>query len=434
VTDRLRELTGRAVAAVERFRPQTPATAELTEGLRQLPRTAAADPSAALVRVRKALQFVVDAAYEDYFKKPAGTQPLENLLQQLSKEKVFPNMLAAFAGLVRSLGNVGAHTFEQVPLSAVVQALDTLVPVLEWHAERCGPGAAPGDPAVEAVASAAPPPTVRPRRRWAPWVVAGMTGSVMAALAVAGVLIHRGHSTPPDPPVSRPPVARPVVALAPWAQGLPATPVLRLVYGESPPQAPAADRLTVRLDPVFRRKGAAGGWQPLTDGARLSSDDDYRIRVTPDGGGYLYVFQVDTHGKLTVFHPALSGSLRWAGANPVPAGRVVVMPPEPGGPLYLDEELGVEHVYTVLCTARWAGLEAALAQAASAPGSAGAPAVEEPLHLALRGVGGTRPQEDQPAQPAVSEPPVAAHGQEYAADRASALVVERWFRHVAPGP
>src|SRR5437879_2437995 len=125
--DRLRELAEQARRTITRFSPAGPATVELADGIGHLVQTATADPSAGLMRVRKTLQFVIEAAYQRRFKEPPGTRPLENLLQRLVKEGEFPKRLAASANLIRDLGNVGAHTFgEIVSLADVVHALEQL--------------------------------------------------------------------------------------------------------------------------------------------------------------------------------------------------------------------------------------------------------------------------------------------------------------------
>src|SRR5262249_45550872 len=57
--------------------------AELREGVQKAIQVANVDPEMALTRTRKVLEYVVRDVYERHVKEPAGTRPLENLLQRI---------------------------------------------------------------------------------------------------------------------------------------------------------------------------------------------------------------------------------------------------------------------------------------------------------------------------------------------------------------
>jgi len=109
---------------------------ELKEGVHKAADIASRDPEMALTRARKVLELVVREVYERRCNEPAGTRPLENLIQRLVKDGHFPDRLDAYATTVRKLGNVGTHTFgEQITAQDVYQSLTQLMPILEWYFE-----------------------------------------------------------------------------------------------------------------------------------------------------------------------------------------------------------------------------------------------------------------------------------------------------------
>ena len=109
---------------------------ELREGVQKAIRIADEDPEMALTRARKVLELVIREVYERRCNEPAGTRPLENLIQRLVKDGHFPDRLDAYATTVRKLGNVGTHTFgETITPADVYQSLTQLMPILEWYFE-----------------------------------------------------------------------------------------------------------------------------------------------------------------------------------------------------------------------------------------------------------------------------------------------------------
>lgn len=131
---------------------------ELREGVHKAIQVAEFDPEMALTRARKVLEYVVRDVYERRVKEPAGTRPLENLLQRLVKDKFLPGRLDAYANAIRQLGNVGTHSFgEKITVADVNQSLSQLTFILEWYFEYERPGMA----AAEATVSVIPPIPVR---------------------------------------------------------------------------------------------------------------------------------------------------------------------------------------------------------------------------------------------------------------------------------
>ncbi len=194
---------------------------ELREGIRQSVTIADQDPEMSLTRARKVLEFVVREVYERRVEEPPGTRPLENLLQRLVKDGHLPKRLAAYANGIRELGNVGTHGFgEGVTRDDVYQALNQLLPIMEWYFQSGSPAAnsAPAAPVAPVPASvadscSAPPAPSRPRQNRMLLVFGVIAALVVLAVSVwlfqAGSLVHR------EPPVTgaqqaqNPPAAQP---------------------------------------------------------------------------------------------------------------------------------------------------------------------------------------------------------------------------------
>jgi nucleoside phosphorylase len=88
----------------------------------------------------------------------------------------------------------------------------------------------------------------------------------------------------------------------------------------------------------------------------LRSRDQYALVVRPGTAGYLYVFQVDSGGKINWYFPK-NDDPDSSGTNPVPGAREVVIPSSGTEGLALDDRIGTEQIVAVLSTARWESLE-----------------------------------------------------------------------------
>lgn len=197
---------------------------------------------------------------------------------------------------------------------------------------------------------------------------------------------------------------------------------LKLAYstalkGEAPVAA-----IEVMVQP---RATASEVWRPLRSGETMSSADNYRIFFKPEEQAYFYVFQIDSTGKLDWLFPRNPCSYS-QGTNPVAPGAWTQLPY--GDIAYhLDENLGIEHIYTVATRNRWSDLETALGKAYTSVGPR--TRIEASFDLRTRGLGGIRPA------PYTLPEEIGGTSDnlvQLIEGKKGVLVEERWFRHVAP--
>lgn len=112
-------------------------------------------------------------------------------------------------------------------------------------------------------------------------------------------------------------------------------------------------------------------WRPLESGQNLSSDDRYCIAIHPKEQAWCYVFQIDASGQLFCLFPKTPDAPFSTGRNPLPPGQWTLVPDDDQA-LYLDETLGIEHLYVAVAGAPWRELEQALAQTTADHASTGA--------------------------------------------------------------
>jgi hypothetical protein len=194
--------------------------------------------------------------------------------------------------------------------------------------------------------------------------------------------------------------------------------------------ATTTTRPRILCDMLARRSGARA-FAVLNDGDALKSIvDGYILLIQPRTSGYLYVFQVDSAGKLDWVFPKNAASAASTGSNPVPADQVVQIPsgdtPEV---LFLDENQGVERIYVVLSASRWDELERRLAAAQAVPMPSESRGLD--ANFKNRGVGGRRrvdgiPSAVKPQDDGLLELPCS--GLEYEAS-GNRMIICRWFRH-----
>ena len=184
--------------------------------------------------------------------------------------------------------------------------------------------------------------------RTRPWRWAGAGSLAVVAALMWGAWWRGGPAAPP---------AKPIPA---WAASLPAAPVLRLVYQGTPSGYSSTRPTRLAISLLVRHDGSEEP-ENVADGATLSAADSYFLEIEPSSTGSIYVFQIDSEGKLAVLFPAQAGVFFSSGSNPVAAGKMLRVPAaEKGRGLRLDNTLGIEHVYIILNAEPWVELEAAL--------------------------------------------------------------------------
>ncbi len=114
--------------------------------------------------------------------------------------------------------------------------------------------------------------------------------------------------------------------------------------------------LSFDINFVYRVK-ADIEFQPLTEDSVLHSGDYYKIIFTPKQDSYVYIFQIDSSGKIYRLFPMK----RFDGVtvdnfNPLKAGRTYYIPAEYQS-FILDEQTGIERIYFLSSQKRDAALE-----------------------------------------------------------------------------
>jgi hypothetical protein len=128
-------------------------------GIKQAIAIAAVDPGLSLTKSRQVLEQIIHDLFERKVGKPAGTRPLENLLDDLKRGEHMPRRVLAHASAVRELGNVGTHATREVfTTDDVAQSITHLLIIIEWYEGTLAPDEAGADRPVE------PPAGVRSPR------------------------------------------------------------------------------------------------------------------------------------------------------------------------------------------------------------------------------------------------------------------------------
>jgi len=113
---------------------------EINDGVKKAITLSTIDPDMALGRARKVLDFIISDLYKREFGRTPGTQPLENLVQQLAKTGKVPRTMVAYANSVREFGNVGIHASgEAITQEDVVSSLENLMRLVAWYCEQVRP-------------------------------------------------------------------------------------------------------------------------------------------------------------------------------------------------------------------------------------------------------------------------------------------------------
>jgi len=193
--------------------------------------------------------------------------------------------------------------------------------------------------------------------------------------------------------------------------------VLKLAFS----QQIKGDTPTAALGIMVQKKGGDAPWKNLNDGDTLDSQDNYRIVFQPETPSFLYVFQIDSSGKLDWLFPKNNSSPYSSGENPVKPGIWQQLPSE-GEAFHLDENIGIEHIYTAVTANRWVELEQFLQKASVAKPVK----ISSPLRLKTRGVGGARVVSNLPLG---MIPDVSNDIQSILIGKDGVLIKEKWFYH-----
>ena len=228
----------------------------------------------------------------------------------------------------------------------------------------------------------------------------------------------------------------PTSAASPNIAELPGGEVLKVVYEGSVPAVPAgAGKARLQLA-IFARREAENKFNSLEDGGKLRSGaDGYRIRARPLTAGYLYVFQIDSSGKIDWLFPSDASAAHSRGSNPVAPLQLITLPSTEEA-YNLDQITGVEHLYAVFSAVRWPELETVLIESGLRQQKASlvAARVEKPNDLRLRGVSGIHTDPGAASLIQALENPQSLQQDSLEApvfeSTESFMVIERWFNHL----
>jgi serine/threonine protein kinase len=258
-----------------------------------------------------------------------------------------------------------------------------------------------GDAKHSSDAQVATPSQARTGPRWPLLVVCGL----VTAAAVAALAIMAFQTSDQDQRLADPDDIV-VTNVSDEVESL-----LRIAYSEK--LSGPAPTATIKVE-IDRVPDSEDDWQPLSNGEDVSNSDSYRLLFKTEAAAHVYVLQIDSSGKLDWLFPTNPMSQHSSGVNPTESDTWVQVP-QGDKSFYLDETLGIEHLYVVVTRQRWAALEQAVSRAAQA--SASSQTIKKRFGLHSRGVGGTREKKS-----ALEQPIQGVEG---------AIVEEIWFQHVA---
>jgi TolB-like protein len=113
------------------------------------------------------------------------------------------------------------------------------------------------------------------------------------------------------------------------------------------------EQVVLSLDAEVYYEGGDGKLYPLRDGMVLTSKDNYSVYLKPEQTCYVYVYQIDSTGKVFRLFPNSSFGNE---SNPLEAKRHYWIPDrhENGRVtfLFLDESAGTEEIYVMATTSR----------------------------------------------------------------------------------
>lgn len=184
---------------------------------------------------------------------------------------------------------------------------------------------------------------------------------------------------------------------------------------------------SLALATIIRKKDLpTPDFQILRNGDKISSDDNYFFIFQTSEKAFIYIFQIDSRGKLDWIFPKNSTLSLSEGNNPIEPG-IWHKIPEGDKDYFLDENLGIEHFYIVSTKSRWQELEKLITEASQSY-VANNPITAQ-FSLKTRGFAGKRKiKSNLPANINIKSENVG----QLIKGEAGILVVEKWFRHVRP--
>ncbi len=105
----------------------------LWESFQRASDVAVKDPDLGLVAARKVLQRVVREVYERRIGEPAGTRPLEKIIERLVKERYFPDRFRSGLLLINDVGF--ANPAKSITAAEAQDSLTQLTEILKWYTE-----------------------------------------------------------------------------------------------------------------------------------------------------------------------------------------------------------------------------------------------------------------------------------------------------------
>jgi hypothetical protein len=138
-----------------------------------------------------------------------------------------------------------------------------------------------------------------------------------------------------------------------------------LAYESPPPVQPDPNGLfhpQIAFE-AFGLSVTATNWAPLGTGSSLHSGEHFFLRAETFTPGYLYIFMVDSGGKLQWIFPANPTFSYSYGTNVLPARAAITLPPNENQAYKLDDTTGEERVFAIYSATRWEKLEQALERA-----------------------------------------------------------------------
>jgi hypothetical protein len=378
------------------------------------------DPESTIVKSRVILEKVTKDLYTKVgVEIPKKATELGGMINNNQFTNKLPSRIVLRMNSVREFGNLGAHDKGPVSESDAIDCIKCLIEVLEWYCETyidqkvSEKGGGKG-----AVETLTKPAVIGLKKKGSLRQIKVVVAISITLLLFIGVLLttmnlsKKADNKKTDlesliaKGISRDIQAALKVAYSTRLKGdTPAAAINILAKQGADPEEP---------------------WRILQEGQTLSSKDSYKIMFCPENQAYFYVIQIDSRGKLDWLFPA-NGITRFSvGHNPVPPNVWTSVPGETTG-FYLDENIGMEHLYVIVTSKRWDEYEKTLGKSASA--AAGAEPIQASFNLKTRGAGGARMV---PAPSLENNIETTKDIRRLMTGKDGILVYEKWFQHVGP--